>query len=293
MFFRRHLFFCFWCTVSGCWVWQIYKRPLITGFLPKLGFWVFRVLGFGGFMLGLFFWIWGFNYKRVPLPEQMGLTVVPLDTAALWDELQLETHALDSLRTLINQNDTTALNNTIHWPEKAEDTVRLAVCTWLVKNNFPVTGRVRGRILRPAGILQLFNAAGLYWPFVGEGHVDAGLHPLQTLPVMAHEMSHGYGFGDEGVCNFIAYAACYNHPNPYLAYASRLSYWRTVAANCVRSDPKRYQESYRPFIPPGIRQDVRAIEAQMDKYKELMPRVRYQVYDAYLKSQGIEAGMLK
>jgi hypothetical protein len=109
---------------------------------------------------------------------------------------------------------------------------------------------------------------------------------------MAHEMSHGFGFTDEGVCNFIAYVACARHPNTYIAYAAHLDYWETLARACMRTDSARYQQTFRPRIPPGIRADEQAIRAQHRKFREFAPAVRYQVYDSYLKAQGISSGML-
>ncbi len=284
-------FYLFWVLILAYWVWQIRKRPTLPNWPLRAGFWSLKLVGFSGVILGLFFWLWGFNYGRVPLADQLSLDPVPLDTTALWDELRIETRALDSLRTRLVGTDTLALNDEKYWPTHAEDTIRAAVKTWLAAHGFPVGGRVRGRALQP-GMLLAFSTAGIYWPFAGEGNIDWGLHPLQKLPVMAHEMGHAYGFGDEGVCNFIAYAACYQHANPYIAYASRLSYWRTVAAGCLRQDADRYVQLIRPNIPAGIRQDVRAIDAHLDQYKELFPRWRNRVYDAYLKSQGISTGML-
>ncbi|MCB0582976.1 MAG: DUF3810 family protein, partial [Phaeodactylibacter sp.] len=72
---------------------------------------------------------------------------------------------------------------------------------------------------------------GLYFPFTGEGHIDAGLHPLQKPYVMAHELAHGYGFGDEGTCNFLGYLACIGSDDPVIAYIGHLNYWRTLAAD--------------------------------------------------------------
>jgi Protein of unknown function (DUF3810) len=285
-------FYLFWLFVLLFWVWQIRTRPTLLGWPQRVGFWGLKITGFSGVILGLFFWLWGFNYGRTPLAQQLSLRPVPLDTAALWDELCIETAALTVLRTQLAGTDTTALNDERLWPHRAEDTVRAAVKTWLAARGFPVSGRVRGRALRPSGMLLAFSTAGIYWPFAGEGNVDWGLHPLQKLPVMAHEMGHAYGFGDEGVCNFIAYAAGYRHPNAYIAYTSRLSYWRTVAVSCLQQDPERYARTVRSQLPAGLRQDVRAIEARMNEYRELFPRWRNQVYDAYLKSQGIPTGML-
>lgn len=285
-------FYLFWAIVVGYWFQQIRRRPKQLPIFSKIGYWVLKITAFAALLLGLFYWMWGFNYQRQPLAEQLEIQPTPLDTAALWDELRLETRVLDSLRTLLTGTDTMPQQDEIHWPEHAEDTVRAAVEQWLSRYGYPVTGHVRGRTLQPQGILLTMNAAGLYWPFAGEGNIDAGLHPLQKLAVMAHELGHGYGFGDEGVCNFIAYASCCDHTNPYIAYCSHLMYWRTLAPNCYNSDTTRYLTTYRPFIPPGVRQDARAIEAQMDRFEEFFPSLRYSVYDSYLKAQGIEAGLL-
>lgn len=93
--------------------------------------------------------------------------------------------------------------------------IREAVKKWLISQNFPVQGGVCGRFLLPEGWLFKFGASGVYWPFVGEAVLEHGLHPLRKMPALAHEMSHGYGFCDEGVCNFIAYAACSEHPTEH------------------------------------------------------------------------------
>jgi len=285
-------FYLFWLGVLVFWIWQYRTRLKMNGFWQRMGYWLVKVLGFGGLLVGFFFWLWAFNYARIPLQTQMNLDVQPLDTIALWNELRSETEILDSLRNTLVGNDTNAINDERFWPEHAEDTIREAVEKWMASENFPVGGRVRGRFIYPEGTLFKFGASGIYWPFIGEGNLEAGMHPLRKLSSMAHEMSHGYGFSDEGVCNFIAYAACTQQSNTYIAYCAHLDYWNTVASACLESDPNRYNSQYRPTIPRGIVADQQAIRKQHRKFKELLPELRYQVYDSYLKSQGISAGML-
>lgn len=284
-------FYLFWAWVVAYWVWAVRRRPRFIFLREKAVFWTLRVFGFAGMLLGLFFWMWGFNYARPTLTEHLGLQLMPLDSAALWQELHAETRTLDSLRTLLVGTDTNALNDKRFWPSQAEDTVRAAVEKWLASEGYPVLGRVRAHPIRPEGTLFQFGTAGIYWPFVGQGNLEAGLHPLRQLPVMAHEMSHGYGFCDEGECNFIEYAACCEHPNAYIAYCVHLDYWHTVARECLKNNTLHYETHYRNTIPAGIRQDERAIRRQHNKFQEIAPAVRYQVYDAYLKSQGVATGM--
>jgi len=285
-------FYLFWIGVVVFWVWMYRRRPKQVTWKAKLTYWLVRFVGFAGFLVGWFFWLWAFNYARIPLETQMSLDVQPLDTTMLWQELRSETRTLDSLRTVLVGNDTNALNGELFWPLQAEDTIREAVEKWLASEYFPTGGHVRGRFIYPEGTLFKFGASGIYWPFIGEGNLEAGMHPLRKLPSMAHEMSHGYGFTDEGVCNFIAYAALSQHSNIYLSYSARLDYWETVARACLESDRERYLSQFKPFIPKGIVSDEHAIRAQHRKFKEFAPEVRYQVYDSYLKAQGIESGML-
>jgi len=285
-------FYLFWIGVMLFWIMMYRSRPRQVTWKPKLTYWFSRIAGFAGFLVGWFFWLWAFNYARIPLETQMRLDVQPLDSTALWQELRSETRAVDSLRKTLVGDDTTALNDQRLWPSHAEDTIREAVEKWLASEYFPVWGRVRGRFIYPEGTLFKFGASGIYWPFIGEGNLEAGMHPLRKLPSMAHEMSHGYGFTDEGVCNFIAYVVCAQHSNAYIAYCARLDYWETVARACLDSDPERYLSQFKPFIPKGIVADEHAIRAQHRKFKELAPAIRYEVYDSYLKAQGIESGML-
>lgn len=286
------VFYLFWTGVFVFGLCLYLWRPKTVPFWTKVGYFSVHLAGFAGLMAGLFFWLWGFNYARIPFETQLGLDVQPLESQVLWQELRSETHILDSLRTILVGSDTNALNSQDFWPVHAEDTIRARVATWLGQQGFPVGGRVRGRFIYPAGTLFKFGASGIYWPFVGEGNIEGGLHPLRKLPAMAHEMSHGYGFCDEGVCNFIAYIACADDPIVYIAYCARLDYWSTLSHACWQSDPQEYEKSFKPSIPAGILADKAAIRKQNSQYKELAPRLRYQVYDSYLKAQGIKAGML-
>lgn len=244
---------------------------------------------FGG--VGLFLWVWGFNYNRISVEDQLSLDLTPLGLKELKAELDLETKKVIALRTKLypDVQDSIPLAETdlpLDYQKKLKQTVK----DWLAKNNFPSFGSVRGREIYPKGIFLRFSSSGLYFPFTGEGHVDAGVHPLQKPYIVAHEMFHGYGFGDEGTCNFNAYLACIQSSDPFIAYSGHLSYWRTLAVNYLRYRPEEYR-SFRRELPLTIQADLDAINEVLLSYPDIMPRFRYYAYDAYLKAQGIDEGM--
>jgi hypothetical protein len=139
--------------------------------------------------------------------------------------------------------------------------------------------------------LLRFSSSGVYLPWTGEGHVDAGLHPLNWPFVLAHEMSHGYGMADEGVCNFLAYQVCIGHSDPYVRYAGALYYWRYVAYEMMRFCPAETQAAVEA-LPAGIRGDLAGIREYSNRYPDIIPQWRDVVYDSFLKSQGLSQGVL-
>jgi hypothetical protein len=247
------------------------------------------VLAFVGVGFFLFLFMWGFNYSRLSMEHQLGLELEPLSLEELKSVFYEETEELKKLRKAIPNADTDPISAS-DFPEDMEDILREQLEGWLAMHGFSTVGRVRGRYVLPKGIFLRFSSSGLYFPFTGEGHVDAGLHPLQRSPVMAHELAHGYGFGDEGTCNFLAYVSAENSKHPAIAYAAHLSFWRTLAVNYLKYEPEIYRE-FRESLPLGIQSDLDAINEVLKRYPDIMPKLRYYAYDAYLKAQGIDEGI--
>ncbi len=250
------------------------------------------LLNAGAFLGGalfLFLLLWGYNYGRVPLEDQLGLDLQPLHVDQLWVELREEGEQLKVLRRELPGLRTEAIGEAA-LPADMEYRLREALEHWLEEQGFPTVGKVRAKPIYPKGLFLRFSSAGLYFPWTGEGQYDAGLHPLQKISVLTHELGHGYGFGDEGSCNFLSYVACTSSDDPLIAYAGHLDHWRTLAIQYRRYAPEKYS-AYRESLPLGVQADLDAINETLLQYPDIMPEFRYWAYDAYLKAQGIEEGM--
>ncbi|MEN0004056.1 MAG: DUF3810 domain-containing protein [Bacteroidota bacterium] len=284
------LIYIFWLIVIAWFFWQARGLYLAEkSILNKALTFVISTLAFISGVVFFFLILWGYNYIRQPIEQQLEITTSPLTTNELQKELELETLALLKLRPQIDTPTDSAFTER-NLPDRLEPKVRLLLESWLDNYGFPTTGRVRGRLLYPKGVFLHFSSLGLYFPLTGEGHIDAGIHPVQLPHVMAHEMSHGYGFGDEGTCNFLAYVSCIQSDNPAIAYAGHLGYWRTVASNFRRADPEAYRVFFKE-LPESIKADLYAIRDNYMLYPDWMPRLRNNAYEVYLKSQGIKEGM--
>lgn len=254
-----------------------------------IGNWFVNVAAFVGGVLFFFFFLWGFNYGRIPLVQQIALKAEPVALADLKKELDQKTIEVLAARKQLDARGEIVLRADL-LPKEMENICRKAVEKTLTELNYPIAGKVRGRVLPTKGILMRFSSSGVYWPFVGEGNIDGGLHPLQQPFTLCHELSHGYGITNEGVCNFLAYIAAQNSDNAYVRYSGLLCYWRYIAIAYQQFAYEDYQ-AFRATLPKGFLADLDVINETLDKYPDILPKLRYAAYDAYLKSQGISEGM--
>ena len=249
-----------------------------------------RLTVFALLVVVAFLWAWGFNYGRVEVEDQLRFATYEPSLEELRTSVYGTEVTLSDLRGQIT-TDTSALSDAV-FPTNWEDTVRPLVAAALRRHDYPAPGRPRAWELLPRGILLRLSTAGVYWPWAGQGNIDAGLHPLEKPAVMAHELAHAYGFGDEGTCSFWAYLAGRETTDPLLRYAMQLAYWRQLAGQLRYADPEGYLEWRRATMDPGIRNDLEAIYANGEQYRDIAPALRDATYNAYLKAQGIDEGLL-
>ena len=266
------------------------KRPLPRRFTEG----GLKMLNFLGFMLFGFFLLWGFNYGRPSFAKQIGMTVQKLDTTAIRQELLISAQeAIAARDTLIKQmlleNATTNDTNTIFSISLDFETkIRQNVSILLEKYQFPARGNLRGRQIKPDGLLFRFGIAGIYMPYIGESSIDNALYPLEKPFSMAHEMAHGYGWTEEATANFVAYLSCIQSNDLLTRYSGYLSYYRYVASNFKRQFPKEYT-IFRKSLPKGIQNDLTAINNRINQYPDWFDTSS--INDVYLKSQGVTEGV--
>ncbi len=240
----------------------------------------------GGFVF-FFQLFWGYNYKRIPVEQQLGLEIENLDSARLEWAFRMTTEKVKELRSQIMASDTFPI---VDVPENMEEIIRGDAQKVFKKLGFPSRIYPQARQLWPQGILLRFSTSGFYFPFSGECNLDRGLHPLQKPYVMAHEFAHAFGIGDEGSCNFLAFLFTTESDDLLIQYNGWFTYWRQLARSYRTAFPSKYKEMYAS-LPPGIKNDWIDIVRQMRRFPDFMPAIRDVAYHNYLRSQGVKEGI--
>ena len=240
----------------------------------------------------LFFWflfLWGFNYARPSVEDQVGMEAppIPLEEIKATATSYLP-QVLAARQAIPNQTDSALTASFL--PHDLEDQVRESLEAALTTLGYAPHGQVRCRLVKPEGFLRAIGIQGIYMPFSGEGHVDASLHPILIPFTMAHEMAHGYGFTDEGTANFLAWLACEHAQDPMIRYSGQAALFQYLRADLRRFDPEYYR-TFLDKMPAALLADRRAVIKNAKQFPNKMPGVAQAMNDIYLKSQGVKEGI--
>lgn len=228
-----------------------------------------------------FLFMWGFNYRRVPLIERLAF-----DSRAVTPEAArgLATTTIEQL------NGTHGAAHQEGWPEAG--TIDPLLAESFGRANRAIGGRGVVAVARPKRTLldwyfRRASVAGMIDPYFLETLVASDLLPFERPFVVAHEWSHVAGIADEGEANFLGWLACMQ-----ASPASRYSGWLFLYDELVGAVRARDRTDLVARLAPGPHADLAAIRARIAR--EASPRLRaagWLVYDRYLKANRVEAGV--
>lgn len=241
-----------------------------------------------GALVFFFLILWGFNYQRTPIFQQLGLKPKALDLVELKEEIWITQRLVLQYRGYITQ-DTTAITEILPYDD-LETLVRINMGENLDMLGLNFTGKPRTKMFYPAGFMRKMGILGIYFPFTGESYIDPTLHPLEQPFTIAHEMAHSYGVTDEGEANFIAWVICSNSEHPLLRYSGQLRLLTYQFRDFYRIAPDEYK-LFMKTLDRGIVNDLKSLQKASEAVKPISIELSRKSNDIFLKSQGVKAGV--
>lgn len=278
----------FLALLLGLLVQTVYKVLQQRGWKERAMHTLRSTLNAAGMLVFFFLIMWGYNYQRIPIFEQLGLEPKPLDAETLMEEMELTRNLLVQERRII-QFDTAAIEDYGDYQD-LEELVRKEVADNLYMLGLNYSGRPRTRHFYPAGFMRHMGIYGIYFPFTGESYIDPSLHALEKPFTVAHEMAHSYGVTDEGEANFIAWVICTNSESHLLRYVGHLRLLRYQLNDLYRINPEEYRV-FASSLPAGVRNDLASIRRNVLSITPMFAEVSRRSNDLYLKTQGVKAGV--
>jgi hypothetical protein len=223
----------------------------------------------------VFLFLWGLNYRRVPVEEKLDLdqSRITRDAAR-----QLAHDAV----TRVNE-----LHPAAHLVPQAGPTLEQAFAA-AQRRLGTATDTVIGVPKRSALELYFRWAAidGMTDPFFLEIILNPDILPIERPFVLAHEWGHLAGYADEDEANLIAWITCLEGNA-----ISQYSGWLAIYGHVMSGLPRADRGPIAAQLSAGPRRDLEAIA---ERYALSKPVVRYvarETYDAYLRANRVEEGI--
>jgi hypothetical protein len=227
-----------------------------------------------------FLMLWGLNYRRVPLIEQLRFTPADVTTRAA---IALADRSVSEL----NRHFEPAREGGDTLAGNIDDDLAAAFAVTLetLGTSRPAQpARPKRSILDP--YFRAVGVDGMTDPFFLETLVVSTLLPVEQPIVVAHEWAHLAGYANEGEANFIGWLTCMNG-----AQRHRYSAWLFLYSQLTGSLSRADRQAVEQRLAAGPRSDLRDVAERLRRDRSpAASRAGWLAYDQYLKANRVEAG---
>jgi hypothetical protein len=234
----------------------------------------------------LFNLLWGLNYNRRGIADQLQLDVKPYSTPEL-------TGLVEVLVTRMNECDSLSR---LQREELGRHRNLFAGAVRSYANLAALDPRFayHSPSIKPSLFSYLgdyLGFAGYYNPFSGESQVNT-TSPLFTQPyTTCHEMGHQLGYAKENEANFAGYLSARSSGDADFRYSVYFDLYLYAARELYTRD-STLVKPFREQLSPSIRKDFRELREFNRKYANPFEPVIRRLYGNYLKANGQPQGIM-
>lgn len=238
------------------------------------------VLNLAGWLIVAFYWLWGFNYFKSTLNENLNLEVLSID--------------LDQRETLIQTTlqHAIVLSNQISEiapldPNKLNNEIISACGKTATRIDGITISKTTPVAMFPKSLFLRIGITGMYFPFTGQAHYEPLLGNISLPFTLAHEWFHAAGVAPESEANFLAYISLTNSNTDHLIYAAEMNLLIELLIFYKLTEPDKYQY-YRDQFTSKMDIDLKNRNALYQKYTNVLSQKSDVVINQYLKMQNQE-----
>jgi len=237
------------------------------------------------FVYVLFYLLWGLNYSRKGIAEQLDLkmskySLGELDTLTNVLGKQLNYYA--SQLKPAQRDSFYKKSNLFH---ESYEAYQLANHQYSFLHYTP-------KSIKPSLYSYIGNILGFegyYNPFSGEGQVNTTIPVFEQPFVACHEIGHQVGYGKENEANFAGFLACRLHPSPVFRYSVSFDMY-TYAVNELYRNDSAQARRYLDSLHPQVKKDYKELHEFFKKYQNPIEPIITWMYGKYLQANNQPGG---
>lgn len=223
--------------------------------------------------------LWGLNYSRQGIAEQLGLEVKEQPKEDLYKLAQILQKRLcvygdqvDSLNRLKLDKNSFLFSGAAHcYSDSLKRTFRYLDYHY---------ASIKSSLYTPLG--QFIGFTGYYNPFSGEAQLKTDI-PIFLRPfTMCHELAHQLGYAKENEANFVGFLAARTSANPEFRYSAYYEMYLYTLRELIYTEPYK-AIGLRLTAHPQVKKDYRAYIDYLRRTSNVVEPFMNKFYDQYLK----------
>jgi hypothetical protein len=232
--------------------------------------------------------LWGMNYYRQPLHENLnfGSEYTTKQLLNVTKHLIVKSNAAH-LR--LSKNDSTK----IEFPYSKTDILKKVPLGYdQLKKKYPHLAYNPKSIKKSLFSIPLtyMGFSGYLNPLTNEAQADALIPSFKFPTTASHEVAHQLGYAAENEANFIGFLAAINHKDLYFQYSGHTFGLRHCLIEIYKRDPEIYEE-LRQTINPGILKNYQEVQDFWNSYQNPTEPFFKFTYNNFLKANNQKDGM--
>lgn len=256
---------------------QFTRHYLVAGLQQTLFFFLFVYV--------LFNLLWGLNYNRKGISDQLGIQVKRYSLAELDTLTTVLQQKLNYYATLVTEEQRSALNKKSRLFDESSQAYAEAGRRYPFLQYRFVS--VKPSLFSYAGNYLGFQ--GYYNPFSGEAQVNTTIPRFLEPFVTTHEIAHQLGYARENEANFVAFLACRHSSSPVLNYSLYFDIYNYAIGEVKRRDTA-LARAFQQRLHPQVASDIREYRYFYQRYRNPIEPVITWFYGNYLKANNQPAG---
>ncbi len=229
--------------------------------------------------------LWGLNYNRISMADQVGLSLNPYSTQNLQvvaGVLVGKLNAFDSAQ----QDERAKLEQRKFLFGEAVNAYTLA------GNQYPLLRygfvSVKPSIFSYAG--NYIGFSGYYNPFSGEAQTNTTVPAFVQPFTTCHEIGHQLGYAKENEANFAGFLSARLSTDPAFRYSVYFDMYSYVESELFRRDSV-LARTFNERLHHNVREDYRTIRVFYRRYENPFGEAVWKLYAHYLRANQQPSGL--
>jgi len=261
----------------------LFKKKLTRGYFVAA---MQQTIFFFLFVYVFFNLLWGLNYNRQGISQQLGIEVKKYSLADLDTLTSAIQNRVNNLATLVSEESRDSFS-------RKKDLFKEACLAYQnAEKKLPFLAykpvSVKPSLFSYAGNYLGFQ--GYYNPFSGEAQVNTTIPRFLEPFVTSHEIAHQLGYAKENEANFVAFLACRDYTSsPVFRYSLYFDMYNYAANELYKRD-SAYAVAVQKKLHPQVVKDLKELRSFYKKYKNPVEPIITWSYGHFLKANNLPAG---